>query len=62
MKNNADMGPKKTNPIQTQFLQKAKMNVNFCVTGYYESKPTFAANNSNLDINTAWSSDARIVA
>jgi hypothetical protein len=36
------------------------MNVNFCTTGYYESKPTFAANNPNLGITTAWSSAARI--
>jgi len=29
--------------------------------GYYESKPTFAANNPNLDITTAFSCGARIV-
>jgi len=34
------------------------MNVNFCATGYYESKPTFAVhkgrpNNPNVEINTA---------
>jgi len=32
--------PKKTNPIQTQSKPILKrMNVNFCATGYYESKP-----------------------
>jgi len=30
-----------------------RMNVNFCATGYYESKPTFAANNPNVEITTA---------
>jgi hypothetical protein len=39
-----------------------RMNVNFCATGYYESKPTFAANNPNVDITTAWTCGARIVA
>ncbi len=62
MKMKPPSGPKKTNPIQTQFLQKAKMNVNFCTAGYYENKPTFAANNPNLDITTAFSCGARIVA
>ncbi len=50
-------GPKK----QTQSKPiLERMNVNFCAAGYYESKPTFAANNPNLDITTAWSSAARI--
>ena len=30
-----------------------RMNVNFCATGYYESKPTFAANNPNVEFTTA---------
>jgi len=51
----------KTNPIQTQSKPILEgMNVNFCAAGYYESKPTFAANNPNLDITAAWSSAARI--
>ncbi len=41
-----------------QFLQKAEMNINFYVAGYYESKPTFAANNPNVDITTAFSCGA----
>jgi len=44
-----------------------RMNVNFCATGYYESKATFAVrkgrpNNPNVEITTAWSCGARIVA
>ncbi len=50
-------GPKK----QTQSKPiLERMNVNFCAAGYYESKPTFAANNPNLEFTTAWSSAARI--
>jgi len=58
----------KTNPIQTQTKPiLERMNVNFCAAGYYESKPTFAVrkirpNNPKVDITTAWSSAARIVA
>ena len=37
------------------------MNINFFAKGYYESKPTFAANNPNLVFTTAWSSAAKIV-
>jgi hypothetical protein len=48
-----------SNPIKPNF-QKAQMNVNFFAKGYYESKPTFAANNPNLEITTAWSRGARI--
>ena len=50
-------GPKKQ--TQTKPILKG-MNVNFCAAGYYEIKPTFAANNPNIDITTAWSSAARI--
>ncbi len=53
---------KKTNPIKANLRRN---DVNFCATGYYESKPTFAVrkarpNNPNVDITTAWSSAARI--
>jgi len=53
---------KKTNPIQTRFKPNSnpirtqskpileRMNVNFCAAGYYESKPTFAANNPNVEL------------
>ncbi len=57
-----------SNPIQSQSKPiLERMNVNFCATGYYESKPTFAVrkgrpNNPNVEITTAWSCGARIVA
>ncbi len=57
MKMKLPSGPKKqtqTNPILEA------MFVNFCAAGYYESKPTFAANNPNIEFTTAWSSAARI--
>ncbi len=60
--NDTAFRPKKTNPIQSQSKPiLERMNVNFCAKGHYESKPTFAANNPNVDINTAWSCAARIV-
>ncbi len=49
----------KNKPNSNPILKR--MNVNFCAKGYYESKPTFAANNPKVEINTAWSSAARIV-
>jgi len=50
-----------SNPIQTQTKPiLERMNVNFCATKYYESKPTFAANNPNLEFTTTWSCGARI--
>ena len=57
MRMNHHQDPKKQ--TQTKPILKA-MFVNFCATGYYESKPTFAANNPNIDITTARSSAARI--
>ena len=39
-----------------------RMNVNFCAAVHYESKPTLAANNPNLDFTTAFSCGMRIVA
>jgi len=42
MKKNADMGYEKTNPIQTQFLQRPKMNVNSLITKDYRKNDAFA--------------------
>jgi len=39
MKKNADMGYEKTNPIQSQFLQRPKMNANVFITKDYENEP-----------------------
>ena len=60
-KSNWTIGKNKPNQTQSKPILE-RMNLNFCAAGSYESKTTFEANNPNVNITTAWSSDARIVA
>ena len=45
--NEPPSGPKKTNPIQTQFLQRPKMNVNLYVIEDYENEPPSGPKKTN---------------
>jgi hypothetical protein len=47
MKKNAAKGYEKTNPIQTQFLQRPKMNVNAFLQKDYENETTFRLKKTN---------------
>ncbi len=47
MKKNAAKGYEKTNPIQTQFLQRPKMNVNAFSQKDYENETTFRLKKTN---------------
>ena len=47
MKKNADKGPKKTKPKQTQFPKWPKMNVNLYVTKDYENETTLRPKKTN---------------
>jgi len=47
MKKNAAKGYEKTNPIQTQFLQRPKMNVNAFLQKDYENEPPSCSNKTN---------------
>ncbi|HUU20522.1 MAG TPA: hypothetical protein VMW72_25460 [Sedimentisphaerales bacterium] len=51
--NEPPSGPKKTNPIKPNsnpILEK--MNVNFCITEYYESKPKALKKPPLLEVNS----------
>jgi hypothetical protein len=47
MNKNADKGPKKTKPKQTQFPKWPKMNVNLYVTKDYENETAFRPKKTN---------------
>ncbi len=47
MKKNAAKGYEKTKPIQTQFLQRPKMNVNLYVIEDYENETAFRPKKTN---------------
>jgi len=51
MKKNADSGYKKTKPIQSQFLQRPKMNANVFVTKDYRKKDAFAVRKNKPNSN-----------
>jgi len=46
-KKNAAKGYEKTNPIQTQFLQRPKMNANYYSTKDYENEPPSGPKKTN---------------